>query len=225
MTDKIARKLAILIVEKKKIPKVLDMKKINELLGHPPFVDDRMTEPRVPGTALGLAWTQAGGSTLLMEAIFLKGDGSLQLTGQLGKMMEESAKLSFSYIKNVLVKTELFKDKSVHLHVPDGATPKDGPSAGLTMFVALVSLLTKRPSRAEVAMTGEITLRGRVLPVGGIKEKILAAKEAGIKTVILPKKNEKDLKEIPKEVREALRFKFIEEMEEAIEVALERTGI
>ena len=220
MTDKIARKLAILIVEKKKIPKVLDMKKINELLGHPPFVDDRMTEPRVPGTALGLAWTQAGGSTLLMEAIFLKGDGSLQLTGQLGKMMEESAKLSFSYIKNVLVKTELFKDKSVHLHVPDGATPKDGPSAGITMATAILSLALGQTVKKGYAMTGEMTLTGEVLAIGGLREKIVAAKRAKIKKIILPKDNSNDLDEVPDYVKKGLNFIMVSHFKEVAKILL-----
>jgi len=220
MTDKIARKLAILIVEKKKIPKVLDMKKINELLGHPPFVDDRMTEPRVPGTALGLAWTQAGGSTLLMEAIFLKGDGSLQLTGQLGKMMEESAKLSFSYIKNVLVKTELFKDKSVHLHVPDGATPKDGPSAGITMATAILSLALGQTVKKGYAMTGEMTLTGEVLAIGGLREKIVAAKRAKIKKIILPKDNSNDLDEVPDYVKKGLDFIMVSHFKEVAKILL-----
>jgi ATP-dependent Lon protease len=220
MTDKIARKLAILIVEKKKIPKVLDMKKINELLGHPPFVDDRMTEPRVPGTALGLAWTQAGGSTLLMEAIFLKGDGSLQLTGQLGKMMEESAKLSFSYIKNVLVKTELFKDKSVHLHVPDGATPKDGPSAGITMATAILSLALGKTVKKGYAMTGEMTLTGEVLAIGGLREKIVAAKRAKIKKIILPKDNSNDLDEVPDYVKKGLDYIMVSHFKEVAKILL-----
>ncbi|PJD99494.1 MAG: endopeptidase La [Leptospira sp.] len=220
MTDKIARKLAIQFVEKKKIPKVLEMKKIRELLGPAPFVDDRMTEPRVPGTALGLAWTQAGGSTLLMEALFLKGDGSLQLTGQLGKMMEESAKLAYSYIKNILSKTELFKDKSVHLHVPDGATPKDGPSAGITMASAILSLALGKLVKKGYAMTGEMTLTGEVLAIGGLREKIVAAKRANIKKIILPKDNSNDLDEVPDYVKKGLEFILVSHFKEVAKILL-----
>ena len=225
----VCRGVAKNIVAKKIEKARIGVEDLHNYLGPIKFFSELAERTSKSGVAIGLAWTEYGGEILFVEVTKMTGKEKLTLTGHLGKVMKESAQAALSYARSnasqLGLEDNFFQDKEIHLHVPSGATPKDGPSAGLTMFVALVSLLTKRPSRAEVAMTGEITLRGRVLPVGGIKEKILAAKEAGIKTVILPKKNEKDLKEIPKEVREALRFKFIEEMEEAIEVALERTGI
>ena len=198
---------------------------LHELLGPIKFFSELAERTSKPGIAIGLAWTQYGGEILFVEAATMEGKENLILTGQLGDVMKESAQAALSYVRSNTAKFNLeanfFEKKEIHLHVPSGATPKDGPSAGIAMFIALISLLTQRPTRAEVAMTGEITLRGRVLPVGGIKEKVLAAKEAGLKTVIMPKRNEKDLEEVPKEVREVVEFKFIEEMEEAIKIALE----
>ncbi|PIP07174.1 MAG: endopeptidase La, partial [Syntrophobacterales bacterium CG23_combo_of_CG06-09_8_20_14_all_48_27] len=198
---------------------------LHGLLGPIKFLSELAERTSKPGVAIGLAWTQYGGEILFVEAARMEGKEKLVLTGQLGDVMKESAQAALSYVRSNVAKfnleTNFFEKKEIHVHVPAGATPKDGPSAGITMFIALVSLLTQRPTRANVAMTGEITLRGRVLPVGGIKEKVLAAKEAGLKTVILPKMNEKDLEEVPKEVRDVVEFKFIEEMEEAIKIALE----
>ena len=198
---------------------------LHEFLGQVKFFSELAERTSKPGVAIGLAWTQYGGEILFVEAAKMEGKEKLTLTGQLGDVMKESAQAALSYVRSNVAKFNLeanfFADKEIHIHVPSGATPKDGPSAGIAMFIALVSLLTQRPTRADVAMTGEITLRGRVLPVGGIKEKVLAAKEAGLKTVILPKRNEKDLEEVPKEVGEVLEFKFIEEMEEAIKMTLE----
>ena len=198
---------------------------LHELLGPIKFFSELAERTSKPGIAIGLAWTQYGGEILFIEAAKMEGKENLILTGQLGDVMKESAQAALSYVRSNVAKFNLeanfFEKKEIHLHVPSGATPKDGPSAGIAMFIALISLLSKRPTRADVAMTGEITLRGRVLPVGGIKEKVLAAKEAGLKTVILPKRNEKDLEEVPEEVKEVVEFKFIEEMEEAIKIALE----
>jgi len=198
---------------------------LHEFLGPVKFFSELAERTSKPGVAIGLAWTQYGGEILFVEAAKMEGKEKLTLTGQLGDVMKESAQAALSYVRSNVAKFNLeanfFADKEIHIHVPSGATPKDGPSAGIAMFIALVSLLTQRPTRADVAMTGEITLRGRVLPVGGIKEKVLAAKEAGLKTVILPKRNEKDLEEVPKEVGEVVEFKFIEEMEEAIKMTLE----
>lgn len=219
------RRVAKDIVAKKIERAKIKAANLHEFLGPVKFFSELAERTSKPGVAIGLAWTQYGGEILFVEAAKMEGKEKLTLTGQLGDVMKESAQAALSYVRSNVamfnLEANFFADKEIHLHVPSGATPKDGPSAGIAMFIALVSLLTQRPTRADVAMTGEITLRGRVLPVGGIKEKVLAAKEAGLKTVILPKRNEKDLEEVPKEVREAVEFKFIEEMEEAIKMTLE----
>ena len=217
----VAKDIAAKKIERAKIK----ASNLHGFLGPVKFFSELAERTLRPGVAIGLAWTQYGGEILFVEAAKMEGKEKLTLTGQLGDVMKESAQAALGYVRSNVAKFNLeanfFEDKEIHLHVPSGATPKDGPSAGIAMFIALVSLLTGRPTRKDVAMTGEITLRGRVLPVGGIKEKVLAAKEAGLKTIILPKRNEKDLEEIPKEVREAVEFKFIEEMEETIKIALE----
>ncbi|MBI4715253.1 MAG: endopeptidase La, partial [Nitrospirae bacterium] len=178
----------------------------------------------VPGVATGLAWTETGGDILFIEATQMPGNKELTLTGQLGEVMQESAKAALSYIRSraasLGIDEHFFEKVDIHLHVPAGAIPKDGPSAGVTMVTALASLLLGRPVRSEVAMTGEITLTGLVLPVGGIKEKFLAARRAGIETVILPKRNEADLEEIPEELRRGLKFVFVETADEALRAAL-----
>ena len=157
----------------------------------------------------------------------MRGEKGLTLTGQLGDVMKESAQAALAYVrsksKELGIEEDFFEKNDIHIHVPAGAIPKDGPSAGVTMFVALTSLLTDKPVRSNVAMTGEITLRGLVLPVGGIKEKVLAGMRAGIKTIILPKKNEKDLEEIPEHIRSQINFEFIQSMDEAIKLALKQT--
>jgi ATP-dependent Lon protease len=157
----------------------------------------------------------------------MRGEKGLTLTGQLGDVMKESAQAALAYVrsksKELGIEEDFFEKNDIHIHVPAGAIPKDGPSAGVTMFVALTSLLTNKPVRNDVAMTGEITLRGLVLPVGGIKEKVLAGMRAGIRTIILPKRNEKDLEEIPEHIRNQMNFKFIQKMDEAIELALTHT--
>ena len=180
-----------------------------------------------PGVATGLAWTPTGGDIIFVEATKMRGEKGLTLTGQLGDVMKESAQAALAYVrsksKELGIEEDFFEKNDIHIHVPAGAIPKDGPSAGITMFVALTSLLTNKPVRSDVAMTGEITLRGLVLPVGGIKEKVLAGMRAGIKTIILPKKNEKDLEEIPEHIRNQMNFKYIQRMDEAIELALKHT--
>jgi ATP-dependent Lon protease len=195
-----------------------------------PEVAERTSEP---GVATGLAWTPTGGDIIFVEATKMRGEKGLALTGQLGDVMKESAQAALAYVrskaKELGIEEEFFEKHDIHIHVPAGAIPKDGPSAGITMFIALTSLLTNKPVRNDVAMTGEITLRGLVLPVGGIKEKVLAGMRAGIRTIILPKKNEKDLEEIPEHIRNQMNFKFIQRMDEAIELALkfpevQRTG-
>ncbi|MBU1487822.1 endopeptidase La, partial [bacterium] len=176
------------------------------------------------GVATGLAWTEAGGAVLTVETIIMHGKGSLTLTGQLGEVMKESAQAALSYVRsraNLLgLDPNFYKKVDVHIHVPEGAIPKDGPSAGVTMTSSLVSALTQKPLNRSVAMTGEITLRGEVLPVGGIKEKILAAHRFGVKEVIIPYENEKDLIEIPKNVRAKLKIHLIKEMDEVLKLAL-----
>jgi ATP-dependent Lon protease len=186
-----------------------------------PEVADRTSDP---GVATGLAWTPTGGDIIFVEATKMRGEKGLTLTGQLGDVMKESAQAALAYVrsksKELGIDEDFFEKNDIHIHVPAGAIPKDGPSAGITMFVALTSLLTNKPVRSDIAMTGEITLRGLVLPVGGIKEKVLAGMRAGIRTIILPKKNEKDLEEIPEHIRNQMNFKFIQRMDEAIELAL-----
>jgi ATP-dependent Lon protease len=188
------------------------------ILGAPKFENEVAQRTSVPGVATGLAWTSVGGDILFIEASKIPGSGKLILTGQLGDVMKESAQaaltLSKSYITDSLDKTD------IHIHVPAGATPKDGPSAGVAMFLALVSLLSGKPIRHDVAMTGEISLRGLVLPIGGVKEKTLAALRAGIKCVMLPKRNEKDLEDVPAEARAKLDFVFLERVEDAVKAAI-----
>lgn len=188
-----------------------------------PEVADRTSEP---GVATGLAWTPTGGDIIFVEATKMRGEKGLMLTGQLGDVMKESAQAALAYVrskaKDFGIDEDFFEKNDIHIHVPAGAIPKDGPSAGITMLTALVSLLTNKPVRNDVAMTGEITLRGLVLPVGGVKEKVLAAMRAGIRTIILPKKNEKDLEEIPERIRNEMTFKFIQRMDEAVEFALRK---
>ncbi len=186
-----------------------------------PEVAERTSEP---GVATGLAWTPTGGDIIFVEATKMRGEKGLTLTGQLGDVMKESAQAALAYVrsksKELGIEEDFFGKNDIHIHVPAGAIPKDGPSAGITMFIALTSLLTNKPVRNDIAMTGEITLRGLVLPVGGIKEKVLAGMRAGIRTIILPRKNEKDLEEIPERIRNEMNFKFIQRMDEAIELAL-----
>jgi len=188
----------------------------------PTDVDSRITRP---GIAIGLAWTPVGGDILFVEATAMKGKKGLTLTGQLGDVMKESASAALSFIrtnaKELGVKPEFFEDMDIHIHVPAGAIPKDGPSAGVTMLTVLTSLLTNRKVKKHLAMTGEITLRGAVLPVGGIKEKVLAAYRAGIKTILLPSWNQKDIEDIPANVRKSISFHFINDMMDVIKLALE----
>jgi ATP-dependent Lon protease len=174
--------------------------------------------------AIGLAWTPAGGDITFVEATKMRGSKGFTLTGQLGDTMKESANAALSYVRSKATELgivdDFFEQMDMHLHLPAGAVPKDGPSAGVTMAAALVSLLTERPVRSDVGMTGEITLRGQVLPVGGIKEKVLAAHRSGLRTVILPKRNEKDLDEIPWEIREEMAFVLADRVDQALEAAL-----
>jgi ATP-dependent Lon protease len=198
------------------------------VLGPPPFENEVAMRTSVPGVATGLAWTPVGGDILFIEATATPGTGRLILTGQLGEVMKESAQAALSIVKNRAtsygIDANRFEKTDIHIHVPAGATPKDGPSAGVAMFLALVSLLTDRTVRDDTAMTGEISLRGLVLPVGGIKEKVVAAHRAGIKRVMLPARNRKDFDDIPQEVREQLTFVWLERVDEAVSAALEAAG-
>ena len=195
-------------------------------LGPVKFFSEVAERTSEPGVATGLAWTPTGGDILFVEATRMKGRKTFSLTGQLGEVMKESAQAALSYVraraKALKIPEDFFDHSDIHIHVPAGAIPKDGPSAGVTMFTALISLLTGRPVRSDVALTGEITLRGLVLPVGGIKEKVLAANRAGITTVILPKRNEKDLEEVPEEVKKRMKFHFVQRMDEVIDLALQK---
>ena len=181
----------------------------------------------VPGVATGLAVTANGGDILYVEATRMQGNGQLKLTGQLGDVMKESAQIAYSYVRaqaeKLKIEPHAFDNREVHLHVPAGAIPKDGPSAGIAMTMALASLFSNRAVRSDVGMTGEITLRGRILPVGGIKMKILAAHRAGLTTVILPKRNRCDLDDIPDEVRDAMQFVLVDRIGEAIDIGLTRS--
>jgi ATP-dependent Lon protease len=198
---------------------------VTGLLGVPryhPQREDRLA-PEV-GVATGLAWTEVGGEILTTEATLMRGRGKMTLTGQLGEVMQESAQAALSWIRSrseVLgIDPQFYRKYDLHVHVPEGAIPKDGPSAGITMAVALTSLLSGVAVRQDVAMTGEITLRGKVLPIGGVKEKVLAAYRFGTTTVILPRDNEKDLAEIPDDISKQLRFCLVEGMDEVLEIAL-----
>jgi ATP-dependent Lon protease len=201
----------------------IDEEKVRDFLGNPRYRDDADLRPELPGVATGLAWTPTGGKVLFVETRAMEGKDKLILTGQLGDVMKESARIALSYVQGDLERLGLEKnaleEKTVHLHVPAGAIPKDGPSAGVTLVTALVSLLTDRPVREDIGMTGEVTLQGRVLGVGGIKQKVLAAHRHGLKTVILPEANEADLDEVPEEIREELTFELVDHVDEVLQMA------
>ena len=220
----ICRKLVKSFVSGNEITKVITAETIENLLGHRKFYYEVTEEKDQIGVVTGLAWTEAGGDIIFVEAAKMKGDKKLTLTGQLGDVMQESAKAALSYIRSnassLNVNENFYDNLDIHLHVPSGATPKDGPSAGITMCTALLSLLTGRYAKRNVALTGEITLSGRVIEIGGVKEKVLAAIRAGVKTIVLPKKNEKDFQEIKKEIRDKIKCVFIERVEEAVNVVL-----
>jgi len=197
---------------------VIKPEDLHAILGPQRFENEVAQRTSVPGVATGLAWTPVGGDILFIEASKVPGSGKLILTGQLGDVMKESAQAALTLAKTFI--GDPFDKVDLHIHVPAGATPKDGPSAGVAMFLAIVSLLLDVPVRSDVAMTGEISLRGLVLPIGGVKEKTLAALRAGIKTVMLPKRNEKDLEDVPAEAKAKLEFVFLERVEDAIKTAI-----
>ena len=220
----LCRKAAKIIVsgEMKKV--IITENKVEELLGKPLFRYGQAEADHQVGTATGLAYTQAGGDTLSIEVSIAKGKGKLTLTGKLGDVMKESAQAAFSYIRSradeLKIKPDFHEKHDIHIHVPEGAVPKDGPSAGITIATALVSALTNRPVRKDVGMTGEITLRGRVLPIGGLKEKSLSAHRAGLTTIIIPEENDKDLEDIPESVRKDLNFIKVNHLDEVLQHAL-----
>ena len=200
------------------------LKRLKDYLGSPQFFRDVVERALEPGVAVALAWTSAGGDILFVEATQMPGKGNLILTGSLGEVMRESVQAALSYVRahapELGVEPKLFERSDFHVHVPAGSIPKDGPSAGLTMAIALASLVTKRPIQPALAMTGEITLRGKVLPVGGIKAKVLAAARSGVKTVILPEQNRKDLGDVPTEVRRSLKYRLVKTVSDAVRLAL-----
>jgi ATP-dependent Lon protease len=221
---RVTRKVALKVAEGATGPYTVTLEELSEMLGPEPFNQEEARRDLPPGVATGLAWTEAGGDVLYIEATLLPDGKGLTLTGQLGEVMQESVKAAQSYIwshaADFDIDPMLFKNSGVHVHVPAGAIPKDGPSAGVTMATALTSLYTKLPARSDVAMTGEITLTGLVLPIGGIKEKVLAARRAGIRTVIMPKANQKDLRDLPEEVRKEMEFIFASRVEDVLRVAI-----
>lgn len=219
----ICRKAARKIYEGEKKSVKVTEQNLSGYLGRERYTYDRRNETDEVGIVRGLAWTSVGGDTLEIEVNVMPGKGAFKLTGQLGDVMKESAQAGISYIRSISedygIGKKYFTEHDIHIHIPEGAVPKDGPSAGITMATAMLSAITNKPVRADVAMTGEITLRGRVLPIGGLKEKILAAKNAGIVTVCVPKKNEKDIAEISPEIKKGLEIVYVENMQEVLDVA------
>lgn len=219
----IARKAAREVYESGKKRVKVTEQNVEKYLGKEKYTFDRKNDTDEVGIVRGLAWTSVGGDTLEIEVNIMPGKGEIQLTGQLGEVMKESAQAGLSYIRSVSgeyqIPKKFFQENDIHIHIPEGAVPKDGPSAGITMATAMLSAITKTPVYADVAMTGEITLRGRVLPIGGLKEKLLAAKNAGISTVCVPKKNEKDVEEIQEEIKKGLKLVFVESMRDVLETA------
>ena len=219
----ICRKAARPLYEGEKEKIKVTEQNLEKFLGKEKYSFDKKNDTDEVGIVRGLAWTSVGGDTLEIEVNIMPGKGEFQLTGQLGDVMKESAQAGISYIRSVSeeyhIPKKFFQENDIHIHIPEGAVPKDGPSAGITMATAMLSAITKTPVRADVAMTGEITLRGRVLPIGGLKEKTLAAKNAGIMTICVPKKNEKDIDEISPEIKKGLKIVFVEQMKDVLDVA------
>lgn len=218
------RKAIVQMIEKDKESINITINQVRKYLGEPIYTYDKIDKENKIGVVMGMAWTQYGGDTLPVEVSIMPGTGKLELTGQLGDVMKESAKAGYSYVRanaeKYNIKGKFYKEKDIHIHAPEGAIPKDGPSAGVTMATAMISALNEIPVRHDVAMTGEITLIGRVLPIGGLKEKTLAAHRAGIKTVIIPKENERDLKDIPKSVKRKMEFVLADNVDDVIQNAL-----
>ncbi len=225
----VCRKVARGVTEGNTDKVTVTQEKVSDLLGPIKFFPEVAERTQRPGVAIGLAWTPNGGDILFIEATRMAGKKGLTLTGHLGDVMKESAQTALSYVRSqadqLHIPADFYDNCDIHIHVPSGAIPKDGPSAGITMVTALASLLTGRKVHQDVAMTGEITLRGKVMPIGGVKEKVLAARRAGVTTVILPQRNEKDLEDVPPKVREEMQFRFVEAIDEVLEHALEATTV
>ena len=225
----LCRKVAKKIAEGKDKIFVINAQNLHRYLGVPKFLPEEEMEKDEVGVSTGLAWTEAGGDIIYVEATTMKGKGLLTLTGQLGDIMKESAHAALSYVrsrsKKLGINDDIFSKTDLHIHVPAGAIPKDGPSAGITMATAIASALTGQPVNKNIAMTGEVTLRGRVLPIGGLKEKTLAAKRMGIKKIIIPRRNKKDLEDIPKYIKKDMEFVFAETVDDVLEVALKKVNI
>ncbi|MEN6529872.1 MAG: endopeptidase La [Anaerolineaceae bacterium] len=221
---RLCRKQARLKSEKKKLVDTLSVKSVEKFLGPPQFFMTEAERQDEVGVATAIAWTENGGEIMPVEVLIMEGKGNLQITGQIGDVMQESAQAALSYVKSkattLKIDPDLFEEVDVHIHIPEGAIPKDGPSAGITMATALFSAFTERKVFKEIGMTGEITLRGKILPVGGVREKILAAHRSGLRTILLPEKNEKDLVEVPKKVRDDLKIIFVKHMDEVVKLAL-----
>ena len=221
----VCRKIAVEVAKGDETPHHVDTEQVGDYLGQVKYFPEAAELTKIPGVATGLAWTPTGGDLLFIEATRMPGSGKLTLTGKLGEVMKESAEAALAYIrsnaKELGVPADFHKGWDIHIHVPAGAVPKEGPSAGVAIFSAIISLITGRCVRGDVAMTGEISLRGRVLPVGGIKEKVLAAHRAGIRKIVLPKRNQKDVEEVPAEARDELEFVFVEDMRTALFEVLE----
>lgn len=219
----ICRKSARKILEEKESCVRVEKENLEEFLGRARYTFQKKNEEDQIGIVRGLAWTSVGGDTLQIEVNLMPGQGEFVLTGQMGDVMKESAQIGISYIRSIAenyqIDAEFFKNNDIHIHIPEGAVPKDGPSAGITMATAMLSAIIKIPVKANLAMTGEITLRGRVLPIGGLKEKLLAAKNAGITTVLVPKENKPDVEELEKEITDGLNIIFVSSMEEVIKEA------
>jgi ATP-dependent Lon protease len=224
----LCRKVAKKIAEGKEKIFVINAQNLHRYLGVPKFLPEEEMEKDEVGVSTGLAWTETGGDIIYVEATTMKGKGNLTLTGQLGDVMKESAQAALSYVrsrsKKLGIKDDVFSKTDLHIHVPAGAIPKDGPSAGITMATSIASALTGRPVNKNTALTGEVTLRGRVLPIGGLKEKTLAAKRMGIKKVIIPKRNKKDLEDIPKYIKKDMEFVFVETMDDVLKFALKKNN-
>ena len=209
------------VMEELPLPYTIKKRDLEDFLGQPPVRHDRSQKENPAGVITGLAWTPVGGEILFIEAVDMPGSGALKLTGKLGDVMQESAMISLSLLRSRLpLNTSYFKEHDLHIHVPDGSVPKDGPSAGVTLFTALASLLTGIKVDPQLAMTGEITLRGAVSAIGGLKEKLLAARQAGITRVLIPKENEGDLKELPKVIEESMQIIPVETVEDVLRHAL-----
>jgi len=221
---RVVRKAARLKAEKREYPTIITPNMVEKFLGPPQYLRTEAELRDEVGVATSLAWTENGGEIMSIEVAVLEGKGGLQMTGQIGEVMQESGQAALTYIKSRAdafgIEPDIFERMDIHVHMPEGAIPKDGPSAGITLATAILSALTGRPIYREIGMTGEITLRGRILPIGGVREKLLAAHRTGLKVVLLPQKNMKDLVDVPKRVRTDLKIIPVEHMDQVLEVAL-----